>query len=124
MTDGWVCIDCGARQGNQGQCGECGHDDTLDLRDEQVRVLMRDVEQRLASQRDGRLRLVGVLVGMAAIIALWFVPGYWTARNAFGLPLMLDQLIMMALVGFGVMKLLGKLARPRFPYLRDDLTIG
>nr|MBA2538473.1 hypothetical protein [Deltaproteobacteria bacterium] len=99
-----------------------GHDDTLDVRDVKVRELMRDVEQRLTDRREGRLRFLGVGIGMATVIALWMVPGYSTIRQGMALPLFLDQLILMALIGFGVIKLL--MARKRFPYLRDDLTIA
>jgi len=124
MTDPWVCLDCGGRQANQGQCAACKHDDTLDLRDEKVRELMRDVDQRLADRRDGRFRFIGVAVGMVVVFALWLVPGYWTFRSVYAIPLLIDQWIVMALIGFGVVKLLGKLVKPRFPYLKSDLTVG
>ncbi len=119
MIEPWVCIDCGARQSEQGTCRGCKRDDTLDMRDENVRILMSDVERRLEGRSDGRRRLVGVVVGMVTIGALWAVPGYWTLREAFALPLFVDQLTLMALVGFGVMTLLGKFVRPRFPYLAE-----
>ena len=78
----------------------------------------------LADRREKRYRLLGVVVGMAAIFGLWLVPGYWIIEAGFRLPMLFDQWILMALVGFGLMKLLERRARRRFPYLRDDLTIG
>ena len=123
MTDPWVCIDCGARQADKGKCLACGHDDTLDMHDEKVRELMRDVDGRLASRREGRLRWLGVDTGMVVVFGLWAVPGYWTLRNAIALPILIDQWILMALIGFGLMKLLSGMVRPRFPYLRSDLTV-
>jgi hypothetical protein len=124
MTEPWVCIDCGARQAAKGKCHACGAEDTLDMQDIQVRELMRDCEQRLADQREKRHRLVGVVVGMATVFALWAVPGYWVLQQAMGLPLFFDQWILMALIGFGLMKLLSLRAKKRFPYLRPDLTVG
>ena len=126
MTNPWVCIDCGARQEAQGACRACGHADTLDARDEKVRELMRDVDLRLTDRREGRLRFLGVGVGMALIFALWMVPGYWDLRGKIypGLPMLIDQWLFMALIGLGVMKVGERvLAKRRFPYLGDDLTI-
>lgn len=127
MNDPWVCIDCGARQAAQGRCAACGHEDTLDARDERVRELMRDVDLRHGLRWEGRLRFLGVAVGMAAIFGLWLVPGYWDLRGKLypGLPLFADQWAFMALIAFGVIKVCEKrLVKKRFPYLRDDLTIA
>lgn len=124
VSNGWVCIDCGNRQDATGRCTACGHDDTLDLADVKVRELMRDVEQRIHDRREGRFRLLGVGIGMVVVVALWMVPGYWTIRQGMALPLFFDQWILMALIGFGVIKLLMSRVKKRFPYLRDDLTIA
>lgn len=88
-------------------------------------MLMRDVDQRLADRRDGRLRFLGVAVGMAIVFGLWLIPGYWSMRGTVypGLPLFFDQWILMAVIGLGIVKLGGKLIKPRFPYLTSDLTI-
>ena len=126
MSDLWVCIDCGSRQPAEGNCRACGHELTLDLRDEKVRELMRDVDLRLRLRREGRFRLIGVLVGMGVIFALWMVPAYWRARGSVypGLPLLIDQWLFMALIGLGLSKLLEKkFSGQRFPYLRDDLSV-
>ncbi len=127
IANPWVCIDCGARQDANGRCRACGHEDTLDARDEKVRELMRDVDIRIADRIEGRVRWAGVLLGMGIIFALWTVPAYWHLRGRLypGLPALMDQWAFMALIGFFATKLGTKLfAKRRFPYLRDDLTIG
>ena len=126
MQKPWVCIDCGARQDASGACHRCAHEDTLDARDEKVRELMRDVDGRLADRREGRLRFLGVAVGMAIIFGLWLVPAYWSARGAVypGLPLFMDQWIFMAVIGLGIVKGGQRVFKTaRFPYLTSDLTI-
>ena len=127
MVNPWVCIDCGARQDETGACRACGHADTLDARDERVRELMRDVDLRRADRLETRLRFLGVGVGMAVIFGLWTIPAYWDLRGSLypGIPMLLDQWLFMAVIGYAVSKGAEKLlARPRFPYLRDDLTIA
>lgn len=121
MSDNlWVCIDCGARQPAEGACAACRHELTLDTRDPKVRELMHDVDLRLAGQRESRFRFIGVLVGMTVIFGAWMIPGYWDLRGRIypGLPVFADQWIFMALIGFGLAKLLEKsLNKKRFPYL-------
>lgn len=122
----WVCIDCGGRQPAEGSCTGCQHEMTLDTRDEQVRELMRDVDERLARQRESRYRFLGVLVGMTVIFGAWMVPGYWDLRGRLypGLPIFADQWIFMALIGLGLSKVLDKyVGRKRFPYLDLNLKI-
>jgi hypothetical protein len=126
MVKPWVCIDCGARQDDKGACVACAHEDTLDAREDRVRELMRDVDMRLADRREGRLRFLGVGVGMAIVFALWMVPGYWGLRGTLypGLPLFVDQWFLMAVIAMGVIKGGEKLFfKKRFPYLRDDLSM-
>ena len=93
---------------------------TLDTKDEKVRDLMSDVDLRLSQKRESRARMIGVGVGMAVIIGLWLVPGYWHFRGRLypGLPMLIDQWIFMAVIGFGLAKVLEKkLGKKRFPYL-------
>lgn len=126
MVKPWVCIDCGARQDDKGACAACGHADTLDAHDERVRELMRDVDLRLALRREGRLRFLGVGVGMVIVFALWMVPGYWGLRGAVypGLPLFADQWMLMAVIAMVVIKGGEKLFfKKRFPYLESDLSM-
>lgn len=120
----FVCLDCGARQATSGKCGACGHDDTLDMRDEKVRELMRDTEERLERSREGKLRFVGVVIGIGVVVCLWMIPGYWDATIFIHLPVLFDQWLLMALIGFGAMKGLEKVfGRKRFPYLGNDLVV-
>jgi hypothetical protein len=69
--------------------------------------------------------MIGILSGMGIVFGLWTLPGYWEARSmSLALPVLLDQWIFMALIGFVVAKLLGRLfGKPRFPYLQEDLTV-
>jgi hypothetical protein len=122
----WVCIDCGARQPAEGACSACRHEMTHDTRDERVRELMRDVEDRLARQRQSRFRFIGMIVGMTVIFCGWMVPGYWGLRGRVypGLPIFADQWIFMALIGLGLSKLLENyVGKRRFPYLDVNLKI-
>ena len=124
MANHWVCIDCGARQAAPGACAACRRDDTVDARDEKVRELMRDVDQELRVKRENRARLIGVLVGMTVVFALWLVPGYWEVEAMVRAPVFLDQWALMALIGFGAMLVLSRRwSARRFPYLRDDLAL-
>jgi hypothetical protein len=86
---------------------------------------MHDVDQRLADRREGRLRLAGVMIGMALIMGLWLVPGYWSMRGVVypGLPLLFDQWIFMAIIGLAIVKLGARMFKPRFPYLARDLSM-
>src|SRR5262245_42009298 len=100
MTDPWVCLDCGARHAASGGCRACGRPNTCDARDTQVRARMREVERGLAERRTRTYGLIGAICGMALIVGLWTVPGYWHARGRSypGLPLLFDQWIAMAAV--------------------------
>jgi ribosomal protein L40E len=118
VSDPWVCIDCGARLPQAGNCRRCG-EPLLDAREEKTRDLMRDVDQRRAHTAETRSRWIGVVVGMAVVFGLWLVPGYWLIERAFALPFLFDQWLLMAVIGLGVMFVLRKLHHPRFPDLVD-----
>lgn len=62
--------------------------------------------------------------GMAVVFTLWFVPGYWSIRRAYGLPFYLDQPLLMAGIGLAVIAILSRRKRKQFPYLGDDLSIS
>lgn len=126
MSARWVCIDCGARQDADGPCVKCRRDATLDTQDAKVRELMYDVDLRRQQKAEGRARLIGVAVGMSSVIALWLVPGYWKLRGTLypGLPGLLDQWALMAVLGFLISKVLEKkLFTKRFPYLDQNQQI-
>lgn len=128
MTKPWVCIDCGARQADGGTCATCRRGEVLDARQEQVRELMADVDLRLGLRRDAQVRWLSVVVGVAIVFALWFVPGYWRLRGSLypGLPFYADQWGFM--IGLAALfMLLGKraLRSPRrFPYLDESNPAG
>ncbi len=126
MNDPWVCIECGTRRADEAACIKCKHDITLDMRDEKVCELMRDIDDRLRNRRENRFRMIGVVTGMAVIFGLWMIPGYWSLRGTAypGLPLFIDQWVFMALIGFGLSKLLERtVGGRRFPYLGSDLEV-
>jgi hypothetical protein len=125
MNKPWVCIDCGARHDDKGTCATCSTD-LLDAREEKVRELMYDVDLRIADKREARLRYLGVGIGMAIVIGLWLVPGYWDVRSTtFALPFLADQWLLMAAIGIGVIKGGQKLfSKRRFPYLNSDQTMS
>jgi hypothetical protein len=126
MAGHWVCLDCGERQTDEGACRACTHDTTLDLREPTVRLLMRDVERRLAERRQGRFRTIGAISGMAVVFGMWTLPGYWEARSmTFALPVLLDQWLYMAVIGLGIAWLLKRIFdKPRFPYLHPTSASG
>ena len=119
-------MDCGARQEVAGACHACGHDDTLDARKEDTRELMRDIDRRLADRHEGRLRFLGVIIGMGLVFGMWLIPGYWSMRGTVypGLPLFMDQWILMAMIGLGIVKGGQRVFKAqRFPYLASDLSM-
>lgn len=126
MTNPWVCIDCGARQAASGTCQRCGKGETLDAREERVRELMYDVDLRIAQRAESRARMIGVVIGVGTIAALWAVPGYWDLRGTLypGIPFLVDQWFFMAVIGLVVSKLFEKaFTKKRFPYLDDSQQV-
>ena len=122
----WVCLDCGARQDAAGPCNACHAGDVMDARREDIRELMRDIDMRLTDKREARIRWIGVICGMGIIFGCWLIPGYWAMRGRLypGIPMLFDQWALMALIGFGIIKILERLtASRRFPYLDDNLEI-
>jgi hypothetical protein len=116
----FCCSQCGNRQDRDAVCVRCGWDTVHDLRSRRTRDLLDDIELRLRDRTEGRTRMVGVVAGMAIVVGLWLMPGYWSLRGAAypGLPLLADQIILMAILGYAVQRVLEKkLTRPRFPYL-------
>src|SRR4051794_6078356 len=118
MTDPWVCLECGARQAQQGVCAKCG-EITHDMRLEDVRDLMRDIDQRERDRLETRARWIGTVVGIAAVVVFWPFAWYWRLRSQVAqVPFLLDQWAAMALVGFATMKLIERaFTRSRFPYV-------
>lgn len=117
MSAPWVCLECGARAADAGTCCE---EARLDARLLETRELMRDVDLRRREQRERRGRYLGAGVGIVVVVALWAIPGYWTVRAGIGLPFLLDQWLLMAVIGLGVDRLVLATWKPRFPYLDGD----
>ena len=116
-----ACPDCGHRQvEGRERCTSCGYADGLLSLDNPEHVdLLRDIDQRRVDKHEARSRIIAVVIGLAVVFALWFVPGYWRARaQTLALPFYADQWILMILIGFG-MTLLLKRTRPKplFPYI-------
>jgi hypothetical protein len=98
----------------------------MDTRREDVRELMRDIDMRLSDKREARIRWIGVICGMGIIFGCWLIPGYWALRGTLypGVPMLFDQWVLMAVIGFGIIKILERVtASRRFPYLDDNLQI-
>jgi hypothetical protein len=120
MSDDWVCLECGARQADTGACRACSEPTTHDMRKEDVRELMRDIDQRHRDRTEKLSRWTGVVVGVGLVFGAWLVPGYWSARGTVypGLPFFFDQWLLMAAIGLVVMFVMQRvLAKQRFPYL-------
>jgi hypothetical protein len=68
MTSGgdWICMDCAARNGAAGNCGECGEGPVLALADPQVRSALK--EQDGEQERKRSRMLLGVASGIGAIV--------------------------------------------------------
>jgi hypothetical protein len=115
-----VCIQCGRRQPAAERCAGCGEDNLLDLGKDQTRELLLDIDQRLRDKRETRIRVLGVVIGIAAIVLIWAVPGYWGFRNrTFALPFFLDQVALMVAVAFAATKLLERAwpGTKKFPFI-------
>jgi hypothetical protein len=121
----FVCVQCGKRQPPGDRCTKCGEDNLLDLGKEQTRDLLLDIDLRLRQKREGMIRLAAVVIGIAIVVVLWTVPGYWHARGRIypGLPFLLDQWAFMIVLALGAMKLLSLKfsAKPKFPFM-DRIT--
>lgn len=120
MTEPWVCLECGARQAEAGTCRACSEPTTHDMRKEDVRDLMRDIDQRQRDRVEKLSRWTGVVVGVGLVGVAWIIPGYWSLRGTVypGLPFLFDQWLLMAVLGLGVMFVMQRaLAKQRFPYL-------
>ena len=116
----FVCIQCGRRQPAAERCTGCGEDNLLDLAKDQTRELLMDIDQRLRDRREARLRMLAVAIGIAAVVVLWGIPGYWRFRNeTIALPFFLDQVVLMVVVAFAATKLLEQAwpGKKKFPFI-------
>jgi hypothetical protein len=65
---------------------------------------------------------VGVVVGMIIVFGLWCIPGFWDVRaRFFAIPLLIDQIVLMAAIAYGIGQLLDKILPGRVPeFVLDD----
>ena len=115
----WACSQCGTLQDEAPACRRCRFDQLIDVRRSSVRDLLDEIDQRRLDRASGRNRMIGVVTGMAAVIACWFIPGFWTLRShLFAVPFLADQWILMAAIGLLVLNLLDRREpRTRYPWL-------
>ncbi len=114
----FICGTCGKRYPAAGDCPACSGSALLDLRQETVLEMLEEFDDRAKRSRDQKLLWVGVVIGVAL---LSFVNGFefWQTlrRSTIVLPFFSDQILLMALLAWGVQRLLIKLypARPVKP---------
>jgi hypothetical protein len=112
----FICVPCALPADAAGNCARCG-DVLLDARRDDVRELLDDIDSRRKRAREQRMLWLSIVLAFVIAAALWSIPGFWEARRYyFALPLLLDQLILIGLLSFGLLKLNARLfpARPRF----------
>jgi hypothetical protein len=113
----YVCTACATFAEEPGDCNTCG-ETRLDFRRDDVRQLCEDIDSRKRRAREQQILWGAVALSMILVVGLWMVPGFWEARRQFfALPMLVDQLLIMTLLGFGLLKLGSRVfgARPRFP---------
>lgn len=118
-TSGVACPECGHRQDAGDRCGACGYDGVLQLDNPQHVDLLRDIDMRRMDKHEARVRMLSVGIAMIAVIALWFVPGFWSARErGFAMPFLADQWFLMIMIALGLTFALKRTApKRRFPYI-------
>jgi hypothetical protein len=105
-----ICGTCGRRYSVVGDCPSCPGSALLDLRRPDVLELLLELDDRARRTRDQRWLWVGVVVGIL-IIGLLNLQPFWqlVRRSTITLPFFLDQILLMALVGAGIQRLLVRL---------------
>ena len=113
---------CATLHEADGECPVCSSH-LLDRRRDDVKELCADMDQRRRLAREQKLTWIAVASAMLFVVGLWCVPGFWTLRALFfAVPFLLDQIALMALLGFVFLKLYRKwfAARPRFSFGLGD----
>ncbi len=120
----FVCVECEHRQAAHGPCEVCGDQGVQDLRNPETLTFLQDLRTRALDRRETILRWVGVGCGIALVLGLWFIPGFWAARRrAFAIPFLFDQWVLMGALAYGIGLLLDKLLPNRAPYAFVDALV-
>lgn len=116
-----ACSQCGLLQVEAPACMRCRFDQLIDVRRSSVRDLLVETDQRRLDRASGRNRMIGVVVGMVAVIACWFIPGFWNLRaHTIALPFLADQIFLMAAIGLLVLNFLDRrVVKTMFPWLEQ-----
>ena len=103
----FICGTCGKRYAAAGDCPDCPGSALLDLGKPSVPEMLEEFDDRSRRSREQRWLWVGVVVGVAILSVLNGFPFWQTFRRlTITLPFFLDQIILMALVAWGVQRLL------------------
>lgn len=116
-----ACPECGHRQDTGTACAQCGYDGLLDLGNMRHRELLRDIDRRKLDKHGERSLKLAVALAMAIVVAMWFIPGYWSfRRQAIALPLLIDQWAIMTVIALGLSKLIERAApKKKYPWIDD-----
>jgi hypothetical protein len=113
-------MDCGQRREGAGNCANCTDSPLLDLDDAEVRLGLKDDDQRRADKRDRLFIVLSVPFGIAVVLIAAFTPGLSLLMETVpggGL----KYIVLMAGTGYGLSRLLLKIfpEKPRFPFIND-----
>jgi len=121
--DFFVCMDCGRRFEDEGQCADC-KEPLLDVRKFEVKKACLDDDDRRKAKRTQTLSGISVGIGLVLVVALQFLFGEWGAlipgfRGPFG------TVLYGILLALGVLAILKKKfpAERRFPWLTSDMLV-
>jgi hypothetical protein len=102
---------CGHRAKADGDCPFCRDSPLLDIRDDGVRELIREHDRRRRQSREQKFLWLAVIGSIIVVIAAnIFIPNYQQLRReTMALPFFLDQILIMAAIGYVGQLLLSKL---------------
>jgi ribosomal protein L40E len=74
-NDGWICMDCAARNAGAGNCARCGEGPLLDLRDAQVRGALHQQDEERGRAKSRKLLAVAAAIGAVLGFPIVFTLG-------------------------------------------------
>ena len=121
--DFFVCMDCGRRFGDGGECIDC-HEPLLDVRRFEVKRACLDDDDRRKAKRVQRLLAISVLIGLVLVTVLQFTLGEWGALFP-AFRSLIGPVVYGALIAGGALAILKKQfpAERRFPWLTSDMLV-